>query len=80
MTPSESKQARDFAKEVGKLIDQLTADKPSGFQQTVDYLTLMHTELLEFADDPADARLRGEVEKHIGHFLTLYAQARLPEQ
>ncbi|MFD3422125.1 hypothetical protein [Streptomyces decoyicus] len=75
-TPSESEQARVFADEVGKLIDQYNAAGDPGSQSAVDYLTLMRTELLEFVEHPADPCLRRGVEEHMKNFIRLAAQAR----
>ncbi|OEV13799.1 hypothetical protein [Streptomyces nanshensis] len=72
--PFESEQARLLAEQVQLLIDQFTTEQPKADQKTLDYLTLMHTELLEFADNPGDLRLRVEVEKHMRNFLALAGQ------
>ncbi|WP_372412513.1 hypothetical protein [Streptomyces luteireticuli] len=73
---SESEQARVFAGEVDKLIGQFKADGGPDSQQSVDYLILMRAELLEFADNPAEPRLRRGVEEHIKNFIGLAAQAK----
>ncbi|WP_331746137.1 hypothetical protein OG923_34695 (plasmid) [Streptomyces halstedii] len=76
MDQSEAAQARTLAGEVAKLIQTFEADSSlTDAQQAIDSLTLMHTELLEFAANPADDRLRRGVEAHITNFIGLTRQA-----
>lgn len=76
MHQSEADQARTLAGEVTKLIGKFEADSTlTDSQQAIDYLTLMHTELLEFAANPADARLRRGIEGHITNFIDLTRKA-----
>ncbi|MFI1312519.1 hypothetical protein ACH4TS_20595 [Streptomyces albidoflavus] len=76
MDQSEAAQARTLAGEVAKLIQAFKADSSlPDAQQAIDFLTLMHTDLLEFAANPADDRLRRAVEAHITNFIGLTHQA-----
>ncbi|GGU52646.1 hypothetical protein [Streptomyces violascens] len=76
MNQSEADQARTLASEVTKLIAKFETDSTlTDSQQTIDYLTLMHTELLEFAATPDDDRLRQSVAGHITNFINLTRKA-----
>ncbi|MET9779410.1 hypothetical protein ABZ023_35120 [Streptomyces sp. NPDC006367] len=76
MNQSEADQARAFAGEVTALITTFENDSSlPDARKAVDYLKLMHAELLEFAADPDDERLRQSVAGHITHFIDLTRRA-----
>ncbi|KOU51848.1 hypothetical protein [Streptomyces sp. WM6378] len=76
MHQSEADQARAFAGEVTRLIEKFESDSSlADPQKAIDYLTLMRTEVLEFADNPADASLRRGIEAHITNFIDLTRKA-----
>ncbi|MFI6528069.1 hypothetical protein [Streptomyces uncialis] len=76
MHQSEADQARTLAGEVTKLIETFETDSTlADAQQAIDFLTLMHTELLEFADNPADDRLRRGIESRVTTFIDLTRKA-----
>ncbi|MFG2210914.1 hypothetical protein [Streptomyces sp. NPDC048638] len=76
MHQSEADQARALAGEVTALIAKFETDSTlTDAQQAVDYLTLMRTELLDFAANPNDDRLRQSVAGHITNFINLTRQA-----
>ncbi|MEW1762464.1 hypothetical protein AB0393_38925 [Streptomyces cyaneofuscatus] len=76
MIQSEADQARALAGDVTALIAKFKTDSSlTDPQKAIDYLTLMHTELLDFAADPSDDRLRQSVAGHVTHFIDLTRQA-----